>query len=133
MIEFWIDGIPAPQGSKSAVTIGGKARLIEGSSTTGRNKHKAWRKVVTDTARLYTPSEPLNCPLAVEIDFVLPQIKSSKSDLHVVKPDLDKLIRSTFDAITDARIWQDDSRVTKLTSTKRRGTTPGAYIRIEEA
>ena len=37
-------GFRVPQGSKSAVLIGGKARLIEGSSTTGREKHKSWRQ-----------------------------------------------------------------------------------------
>jgi Holliday junction resolvase RusA-like endonuclease len=26
-------------------------------------------------------------------------------------PDLDKLLRATFDALTQARVWEDDSRV----------------------
>lgn len=50
MIELEVVGIPAPQGSKSAVLIGGKARLIEGSSTTGREKHKSWRQGVVKPA-----------------------------------------------------------------------------------
>ncbi|MDR2975394.1 MAG: RusA family crossover junction endodeoxyribonuclease, partial [Propionibacteriaceae bacterium] len=48
------------------------------------------------------------------------------------KPDLDKLCRSTLDAITDAGIWADDCQVTCLVTSKHWGdrTTQGARVTI---
>jgi crossover junction endodeoxyribonuclease RusA len=48
------------------------------------------------------------------------------------KPDIDKVCRSTFDALTDAGVWADDAQVTVLTATKVWGDriTEGAWITI---
>ncbi len=55
-----------------------------------------------------------------------------------VKPDLSKLIRSTEDALTDARIWTDDALVVEYRYAAKRYPNagrdaldaPGAVIRI---
>lgn len=116
MTRLRVLGVPAPQGSKSAVVRAGKAVLIEGSSTTGRVKHAAWRTAVAWTAS--NGSEPLDGPLSIDVTFRLPMPKSRPAAIrragigpHACKPDLDKLLRSTFDGLKDAGLIVDDSRI----------------------
>lgn len=138
MIELEVVGIPSPQGSKSAVLIGGKARLIEGSSTTGREKHKSWRQGVCQAGRdwlVANPQATLDEPIRMWMVFRFPLPGSDKyRTLHTVKPDLSKIIRSTEDAIVDAGIIRDDSLVFSLRVDKfycHGDATPGATIVIQ--
>ena len=45
-------------------------------------------------------------------------------------PDLDKALRASFDAITDAGVWTDDARVVYVLASKSYGDRPGAEIAI---
>lgn len=49
-------------------------------------------------------------------------------------PDLDKLVRAVFDAVTDAGVvWSDDAQVVRLTGSKRYadgGSVPGVTITV---
>ena len=124
-LQLRVAGIPAPQGSKRHV---GRGILIESSS-----KVKSWRQTVAWTA-FEAMGEcrerfPLEGPVSVEVEFMLPRGRSVKRALPAVKPDLDKLIRSTLDALTDARVWQDDSQVVSLAVRKRYGE-PGATVTV---
>jgi Holliday junction resolvase RusA-like endonuclease len=50
-------------------------------------------------------------------------------------PDLDKLVRAIFDALTDADVWNDDSQVVKLVTTKYYATDiqrPGVIITVAQ-
>jgi Holliday junction resolvase RusA-like endonuclease len=87
---------------------------------------------------------PLDTALVVEFCFTLQRPKSApKRRVHPDRtPDLSKLIRSTEDALTDARIWADDARVVAYHQARKvyTGSTdpdalhaPGAVIRIWEA
>jgi crossover junction endodeoxyribonuclease RusA len=120
IVSAFIEGVPAPQGSKSAYVRGGRAVIVEGSSKTGREKHKAWRHAVTTQllhTRLLSDDEfPLTGPVGVSIEFLLPRPKTAKDTVSWApkKPDLDKLVRATFDSVTDANIWLDDAQVVFL-------------------
>lgn len=117
--KFKVLGVPAPQGSKSAVVRGGRAQLIEGGSTTGREKHRAWRGAVAWKAREAAgPDAPIDEPIIVDVTFRLSMPKSRKAAerragfaAHAVKPDIDKLLRSTFDGLVDGGLIADDSRI----------------------
>ncbi len=80
---------------------------------------------------------PIDGPIIVTIRFYLAKPKSAKKHAAACKkPDIDKLVRSTFDAIGEAGVWTDDSRVVMLTAMKgyvgfALSTTPGAHITIE--
>jgi Holliday junction resolvase RusA-like endonuclease len=53
-----------------------------------------------------------------------------------VRPDLDKLLRSTLDGLTDAGVWRDDSQVVSISAAKvyaKNGDTPGVIIEVEGA
>lgn len=132
-------GTPAPQGSKRHV---GNGVLIESSA-----KVKPWREAVKHAvidARLaaepYYGLPPIEGPVAAALIFTVPKPASAPKRTHtwpVRRPDLDKLIRSTLDAITDSGAIRDDAQIVELTAAKRYPgegphalTTPGAWIRL---
>ena len=132
-LHFFVPGIPAPQGSKSAYVRGGRAVVVEGGSKTGRDKHKAWRAAVTDAASEAHVGDTFVGPVCVDLFFVMPRPKSVRREYPAVKPDLDKLIRSTLDGISDAQVWTDDALAVGIVAQKvyaGSGDTPGAHITI---
>lgn len=142
MVELQVIGVPAPQGSKSAVMRGGRPIIIEGKSNTGRAKLVEWRRAVADAARahLTTGAAPFGSgvPVCVAINFRLTRPKSVSKKQRpwpTVKPDIDKLVRSTFDALADGGLISADQQVVQLAADKRyatEGQPPGALISIRE-
>ncbi len=110
---FHVHGLPAPQGSKRHV---GRGVMIESSKRVA-----PWREAVKwaaiETMRAQRITRPLDGPLSVRMVFALPRPASApRSRRHPDrKPDLDKLLRSTMDALTDAGLIADDARVVEFT------------------
>lgn len=131
--ELHVVGIPAPQGSKTAMPNGA---VLEGSSKTGRAATAEWRRVVADEARRFVQSHhapPMDGPLAVTIEFRFPLPKSDPHRTrHTTKPDIDKLERATLDALTQGGLIKDDARVWQVVKTKTyaRGGPVGAHILV---
>jgi Holliday junction resolvase RusA-like endonuclease len=134
-------GVPAPQGSKRIGTAGkgGRAILIESSTAV-----KPWREAVKWATLEVRNSEGHSKDeiqgirfigaVSVAVTFFLPKPKSAPAwALPSKKPDIDKLLRSTFDAIGEAGVWQDDSRVVEVSAFKKYAVdrAPGAVIIIE--
>lgn len=125
--QFYAHGLPAPQGSKRHV---GGGRMVESSKNV-----RPWREAVkfavleANKARL-----KFHAPVRVEIEFYFARPKSRKKDVHhCTAPDLDKLCRSTLDALTDSGIIVDDSLVADLRASKFYvvgDKAPGASIRV---
>lgn len=107
-------GDPAPQGSKRHV---GNGVMIEQSK-----KLPAWRKTVAEAVYrtfISTGDErPFTTPVEIWATFYLPRPKSVKRLFPHVPPDLDKLERGLFDALTIAGVWLDDSLVVRSHSSK---------------
>jgi crossover junction endodeoxyribonuclease RusA len=80
---------------------------------------------------------PLPGPVAVELEFVMPRPSATpkrRTPPAVKKPDVDKLIRAVFDALTKV-VWTDDSVVTAVSASKRLAELteqPGCWIRVGE-
>lgn len=122
-LSFEVRGIPGAQGSK---TVYGKGRFVESSA-----KVKPWRQDVKAAAEaaLIASNEwetGYRGPVAVRIVFTFPRPAShygTGRNAGVVKEsapwypigrylgDLDKLCRSTFDALTAAGVFHDDSQI----------------------
>lgn len=138
-IGLVVIGEPAPQGSKTAVVRGGHARLIEGGSTTGRQKHRAWREAVAweaHAAALQHGPVDDDVPVDVQVEFRMPKPKSRPKRARWAdrKPDLDKLIRSTLDGLADGGLVRHDSRVVRIAATKRYvdlGEPSGATVLVQ--
>ncbi len=144
-VAFEVVGLPAPQGSKSAVIRGGKAHVIEGNSKAGRERHVNWRTAVADTARTIAGHDDVDAPLdgalALTIIFRFPMPPSRPKKVRVAgqawkttAPDLDKLLRATCDGLTAGGLITDDARLCLITAWKIETTGwTGAEIRLTHA
>jgi Holliday junction resolvase RusA-like endonuclease len=120
-IAFTVRGIPAPQGSKRHV---GGGVLVESS-----NKVAPWRQDVRRAAAdAMNGHLPFDGPLEVLVTFTLAKPRTVKREMPHVRPDLDKLVRSTLDALGSAGVYGDDSQVVSLVTLKVYGIIPGASI-----
>lgn len=115
---------------------GGRAVVVEQS-----DKVKPWRQAVVSAVMEVRASDSaqLDGPLNVAITFYMPRPKSvpKSRTFPSVKPDLDKLIRSTLDGLTDSGLWHDDAQVTHLIATKQYASgeldrAPGALIAVSQ-
>ncbi|MFF8406975.1 RusA family crossover junction endodeoxyribonuclease [Streptomyces sp. NPDC015684] len=144
--EITVHGTPGPQGSKNKNASGA---LYESSA-----KVKPWREAVKsaalDTLAYDESWQPLREPVRLEVVFTLPRpkshfgtgrnaglVKPSAPQYPTGKPDTDKLLRSTQDALKDAGVLVDDSVVTDTVAAKRFVLTgadtlshPGAVVRV---
>ena len=120
MIILRVFGTPAPQGSKRHV---GGGRMIEASK-----KVKPWRQAIVDQAiRDGVSGAALDGSLELRVTFYLQRPKShlgvrgirpSAPLLPHRVPDLDKLLRSTCDALTDSQVIVDDARIVRIKARK---------------
>ncbi len=136
MIEFTVDGIPAPQGSKTRTKWG----MREDNPRT-----KPWRAAVASEAAAATIGrEPLTGPLELAAIFYFPrpkshyrtgkhadQLKPSAPDYCATKPDADKLLRAAADAMTGI-VYRDDSQLVRVSARKLYGQ-PRAVLVIRAA
>lgn len=139
MIEVRVYGTPAPQGSKRHV---GGGRMIESN----RERLVPWRQAIVAAWVAAGRARVVNAPVALAVTFYLPRPKSHyrtgkyAAELRLDaparphgKPDLDKLTRGVFDALTDAGAWVDDAQAVDLHASKRYAdgdTRPGAVIKL---
>lgn len=133
MLDFFAEGTPVPQGSKNAYLRGGRAVLVDANA-----RLKPWRATVRDAAEAAIAEagwETLDEPCRVYLCFTMPRPQRPRWDVPAVKPDLDKLTRAAFDALTDAGVWRDDSRVVEMKVVKRYegddGEMPGVWVEVE--
>lgn len=138
-LNFTVHGMPAAQGSKRHV---GNGRMVESSK-----KVAPWRQDViaaamgaAEKAGWVTPTGPI----WVGIDFYLPRpqthygtgknagvLKPTAPPWHSSRPDVDKLIRALFDALTISGVIRDDSQIAIVHVTKCYGDRPSARVGIE--
>lgn len=131
-LSVWVAGRPAAQGSKKHI---GNGRMIEQSKYV-----KPWREqiVAVFMQQPYTvrASWPIAGEVHVRLSFVMPRPAATpkrSTPPAVKKPDLDKLARAAFDAISMSGAWGDDSQATQLVASKRIaeiGESPGVRIDI---
>ena len=143
LIEFWVEGIPRPQGSKRHV---GNGRMVEAS------KHTAgWRKAVSQAALAAFTGEPISGPVGVAVHFLFPRPKShyrtgrnaemlrqDAPDYPITRSvsDVDKACRAILDSLavsSGGGVLQDDSQVQWVYGQKEwaaRNEASGAYVRI---
>lgn len=139
VFEFDVVGRPAPQGSKSAVVVNGRARLLEGRTRGERERHAEWRHAVADAAWVAMSrarrSTPILGPVEVSALVRMPRPKSAPKSWrwHHRRPDLDKIQRSIGDSLQVAGVVGDDSQIARWVVEKvlcPPGEPLGASIRV---
>ena len=132
-VSRWVDGVPAPQGSMAAMTTpSGRAYVVPGGSFAAKKRLKDWREAVRAA---FVDADMVEAPVAVTVSFWMPRPKSRPHDKHhAVRPDIDKLLRATFDALTDSGVIEDDARIADVRCVKRyaEDDATGAWITIGE-
>lgn len=128
LIEFslFVPGRPAPQGSKDHV---GNGIMVESSKAVA-----PWRTLVAWSAAKEWHRAPLLQAVYLQLEFVMPRpARTPKQTPPAIKrPDVDKLERAIFDALTGV-CWKDDSQVVDAHATKRIAEIdelPGVHIVI---
>lgn len=120
-------GTPKPQPRVKAFSRGGHAGVYTPTTAQG------WKEIVMIEAA-HLAGLQIEGPIALEISFILPRPKAHKKEtLVVTKPDLDNLLKSTMDALTDLAVWRDDAQVAEIVTAKRyesKDIVPGAVIEI---
>lgn len=145
--EITVYGTPGPQGSKAykghrtSRRTGRRVPLLVESS----KKVKSWREAVVAAAQVEIVRTRgftrLDGPLMAAMYFTLrrPATGPGRSRPYpTVYPDLDKLLRSTGDALSTAGVWTDDACLIRYRDAAKLypGTAPvaldkpGAIIRI---
>jgi crossover junction endodeoxyribonuclease RusA len=126
-LSLTVVGQPAPQGSKRHV---GNGVMVESSAA----RVKSWREDVRAAALAAIPEqcwEQATGPVEARLVFGFQRPKSHyrtgknaseiRADapmLHAQQPDLDKLIRSTCDALVSAGAIRDDKLIAKFDAIK---------------
>lgn len=123
-------GIPAPKGSKEAMVVPGKNGGRPRAVTYEGKKSRSWEALVRDAvlATIGERSAPvfIEQPIRVALLFRLPRpaghwgkrgLRASAPQFPHRKPDIDKLVRSTLDALTGS-VFDDDARVVHVTADK---------------
>jgi crossover junction endodeoxyribonuclease RusA len=127
-LEVFVDGSPVPQGSFRHV---GNGRIIAANP-----KLNSWRQTIANQVSQKTSVRLIDESCTVQLVFTLPRPKSvpkSRRATPTTKPDLDKLVRATLDAISLPRYVQlltDDSLVTDLHAAKRYADHSPSGVRI---
>lgn len=120
VIAFTVHGIPGTQGSKDYMghSKGGDGRrphaILKESS---HEKVQSWRGAVRQAFLAVRPADwaPLDGPVVLDLVVTLYRPKALPKMLRVFpikkKDDVDKLQRSTLDALGEVSMWGDDGQV----------------------
>jgi crossover junction endodeoxyribonuclease RusA len=132
-VTFTVTGMaPQPQGSKKHL---GNGVMVESCKNV-----KPWRMLVAEAA-LATKAPLIKTPVRLSIVFLFLRpkahygskgLKASAPAYHYTRPDVDKLQRSTFDALTGTLI-HDESLIVGCAAEKRYcvgDERPGAIITL---
>ena len=121
-----IPGIPVPQGSKRHV---GNGVMIEANRRLAPWRADAIAAIQQAMGAGWTP---LDVPVSMDVEFLFPRpkshygrrngaayLKATAPGYKPSAPDLDKLLRATCDALTQAGAWRDDALLADVIACKQ--------------
>lgn len=131
MPEVRINAVPIAQPRQRVARIAGIAR----NYTPANAPIHTWKAAVQMAWQSEVASAPLDGPVWVELQFVMPRPKKLKLGQRVWfnrKPDIDNLIKSALDAL-NGMAWRDDSQVVHVHAVKQYASSeeqPHAIISV---
>jgi len=135
-LSFFVPGIPVSQGSKRAFVIQGKDGRHRPVLSESAANLKPWRAAIAYNARRAMIDAKHSGwfhrePLCVRMRFLfLRPASTPKIRLHVVRPDVSKLLRAAEDALT-AVLYGDASQIVAATVEKAyAGDLEGAGVEV---
>lgn len=138
-VHLTVLGTPKPQGSKRhvgngvMVEQGGEAlRLwredVKASAVVTRQRSGTLSGAVWGTFRFYVARPKSHWRTGANAHL----LRDKAPRWPVTRPDLDKVLRSTCDALTTAALWHDDSQLVHVTASLDYADTrpPGVWIEL---
>jgi len=132
-LQFTVFGTPQPQGSMRSFIPKGWNRAI---ITSDNSRLKPYRQQVAQTALVAMREHGVQMaargvPIALTLGFFFDKPKSVRKSVHrkTTKPDLDKLLRATLDALTGI-VYADDSQVDECHAVKAFGSPVRLEIQV---
>jgi crossover junction endodeoxyribonuclease RusA len=139
MFRLFVQGKPAPAGSKRAIAFKGRDGKLHSSVIDDAKGGAQWRAAVSLAAQDEFQAPPSAAPLALCLTFfrLRPKSHYTKSgklkgkveDYPTKKPDSTKLLRAVEDALT-AIVWIDDAQIVDTHVYKRFGDIEGVDISV---
>lgn len=106
----------------------GRPRFGRGRAFTPE-KTRHFEQMVRELIRKQYYHQPIQGPVHLDLVFVFNRPTKPKHDhWHMVRPDLDNLIKAITDA-ANGLLWEDDSQIAELTASKKY-SKPGLSPRI---
>ena len=120
-LTFFVGGRPAPQ----------QRPIFHGGKFSYSPKSEFYHSIVAAAYRV-RPTYPITeaVKLTVRFCFLTPRCREG-AIYNTARPDLDNLEKTVMDALTVAKIWQDDSVVVVKMSCKAFRQEEGAEITVE--
>jgi Holliday junction resolvase RusA-like endonuclease len=120
-------GLPVAQGRPRAFRLGAGIRMHDPENS------RDWKRTVQAQVIPVKPAAPFDCPLSMELSFVLPRPKSLPRKVvhHTKRPDIDNLFKAIADSLNGI-LYRDDSQIVHLVVEKKYGAEPGVEIRLYE-
>ena len=120
MISFTVDAVPVAQPRQRHSIVGGFVR----NYTPEKSPVNVFKSMVQVRFAEAYQGPPLEGPLLVELQFVMPRpkyliwkTKPMERLPCAARPDIDNLVKSVFDSLK-SKAWIDDAQVSKLIAAK---------------
>lgn len=128
LVSFFVAGEPIAQPRPKFQRVGGFVRTYTPDKLFG-----PWKRGVIAKAELNRiDGLETDRPVFLSLEFVMPRpashfgtgknagvLKASAPSFHIIKPDGDNLTKAVMDALSEARVWRDDSLVYRHDAYKR--------------
>lgn len=131
-VSFFVHGRPAPKGSYRR---GRHGAIIPASKYLAE-----WSEAVEARAKIHAGDSPISGPVMLQADFLLArpkghfhtsgQLAARAIGSYPRRPDLDKLLRATMDALVSAGLLADDSQILEIHASKRYAISTSSGVSI---
>lgn len=135
-VSFHVSGIATPKGSFTRMPNGA---MLPAGSNESRKRVANWRNDIRYAAlEAMGDNQPIRTAVKIMCEFQMPYPKSSIRKWqwgwwpNIKQPDIDKLLRMLFDALTGI-VWVDDSQICYVMCNKvyAWNDKPGVHIVID--
>jgi Holliday junction resolvase RusA-like endonuclease len=140
VLNFFVRGVPVAQPRQRfrAARVNGSWIAMAYHDKEAMGPVDAWKAKIIVAVRQSPRTETITGPVRMDVDFYFPRPerlmgKRAPTGVirHTVKPDVDNLCKSAWDALTEAGVWNDDCQVCAGEAQKyyvAQGDAPGARI-----
>lgn len=141
-IQFSVACVPVPQPRQRHRVIRSGPKAYATNYTPARHPVQAFKQLVALAARQAWKGRPREGALTVRVRFRMPvpglmaapirrHVGAGGESPHIVKPDIDNLLKAIFDALTGI-CWADDKQISRIEASKVYAREAGVDVWVGE-